>query len=226
MWIELAPGGLLNLDRTVGVRFARADDRDLTAAVETVGGDWPGVTRVARRCPCGKRCRRCACMRSAKSCGQGAAGMTQNARSAPGEGRAKWKRNTPGKQHTLPRVLRLAGMLLATEKCCSFRGGLTPQIVAAFTRGTESDWRCGPRPPPMPVALPSPARESTGPTATCHPACQPRRPGKAAGQATSSGRPRASVRQTPWLVLPNSSELHRWGIRKFRFFLGFIDVDW
>ena len=38
MWIELAPGSFLNLDRIVGVRFGRGDGGELTAAVETVGG--------------------------------------------------------------------------------------------------------------------------------------------------------------------------------------------
>jgi hypothetical protein len=38
MWIELAPGSFLNLDRVGGVRFARGDGGALTAAVETVGG--------------------------------------------------------------------------------------------------------------------------------------------------------------------------------------------
>jgi hypothetical protein len=32
MWIELAPGSFLNLDRIVGDRFGRGDGGELTAA--------------------------------------------------------------------------------------------------------------------------------------------------------------------------------------------------
>jgi hypothetical protein len=38
MWIELAPGSFVNLDRLTAVRFGRTEDGDVTASCETAGG--------------------------------------------------------------------------------------------------------------------------------------------------------------------------------------------
>jgi hypothetical protein len=38
MWVELAPGSFVNLDRLTAVRFARDDEHGLTAACEMAGG--------------------------------------------------------------------------------------------------------------------------------------------------------------------------------------------
>jgi hypothetical protein len=38
MWVELAPGSFVNLDRLTAVRFGRGDDGALTASCQTAGG--------------------------------------------------------------------------------------------------------------------------------------------------------------------------------------------
>jgi hypothetical protein len=38
MWVELAPGSFVNLDRLTAVRFGTGDGGELAAACETAGG--------------------------------------------------------------------------------------------------------------------------------------------------------------------------------------------